>query len=149
MAHFAKIDDNNLVLQVLTVDNENATTESNGQTYLETHNNWPANKWIQTSYNTWGGQHKLGGTPFRGNFAVIGYTWDASNEIFWAPKPYASWTKNNSTASWVSPLGAEPSLTAEQTQQNLDGTHGWKYNWDEDAYQADNSTGWTLVNGLA
>jgi len=149
MAHFAKIDDSNIVLQVLTVDNENATTEAEGKTYLEANNNWPSDKWIQTSYNTWAGQHGLGGTPFRGNYACIGYTWDSANEIFWATQPYASWAKDTATASWVSPLGAKPSLTTEQSQQNLDDTHGWIYNWDEDAYQADNTTGWTLVNGLA
>jgi hypothetical protein len=148
MAHFAKIDDSKIVLQVVAVDNSNATTEANGQTYLETHNNWPAAKWIQTSYNTEAAVHKLDGTPFRGNFANIGDTYDDVNNIFWKPQPYASWTKDISTASWVPPI-AKPDMTAEQNQQNIDGTHGWIYNWDEDAYQADNTTGWTLVNGLA
>ena len=54
MAHFAKINDDNDVLTVLTVDNSNASTEAEGQAHLETHNNWPANKWIQCSYNTRG-----------------------------------------------------------------------------------------------
>ena len=143
MAHFAKIDESNVVLEVLRVNDEDASTEANGQSHLETHNNWPANLWVQTSYNTWANQHKLEGTPFRGNFACIGFTWDAANEIFWPPQPYASWTKDNATASWVSPAGAKPSLTSEQTQQNLDGTHGWIYNWNED------NQSWDLVDGLA
>lgn len=143
MAHFAKIDESNVVLEVLRVNDEDASTEANGQSHLETHNNWPANLWVQTSYNTWENQHKLEGTPFRGNFACIGFTWDAANQIFWPPQPYASWTKDNATASWVSPAGAKPSLTSEQTQQNLDGTHGWIYNWNED------NQSWDLVDGLA
>ena len=67
MAHFAKIDESNVVLQVHVVNNqdildsENNESESIGQNYLETHSNWPANLWIQTSYNTQGNQHKLGG----------------------------------------------------------------------------------------
>jgi len=143
MAHFAKIDESNVVLEVLRVNDEDASTEAAGQAHLNTHNNWPANLWVQTSYNTWANQHKLGGTPFRGNFACIGFTWDSENQIFWPPRPYASWTQDNATASWVSPAGAEPSLTSEQSQQNLDGTHGWKYNWNE------TSQSWDLVDGLA
>ena len=106
MAHFAKINDDNVVLAVLTLDdkdmlNDNGVaTESVGQSYLETHNNWPANKWIQTSYNTRRNQHAFSGTAFRGNYAGIGYTWDSSNQIFWPPKPFASWTKNTTNAEW-------------------------------------------------
>ena len=59
MAHFAKIDESNVVLEVLRVNDEDASTEADGQSHLETHNNWPANLWVQTSYNTWANQHKL------------------------------------------------------------------------------------------
>ena len=107
MAHFAKLGVNGKVIQVLTLDNKDMLNadgvedESVGQQYLETHNNWPAQMWIQTSYNTSGGQHKLGGTPFRGNYAGIGYEWDEDNQIFWPKKPYSSWVKNTSTAVGV------------------------------------------------
>jgi hypothetical protein len=80
MAHFAKISEDNKVLQVLTLNNldtinaDGQENEAVGQAYLEKHNNWPAHLWIQTSYNTSGGQHKNGGTPFRGNYAGIGYS---------------------------------------------------------------------------
>jgi hypothetical protein len=155
MAHFAKLGSNNKVIQVLTLDNSNMLNASNqedesvGQAYLETHNNWPAQMWIQTSYNTQSNQHKLDGTPFRGNYAGIGYTWDEDNNIFWAPKPYTSWVKDISDASWHSPIGDAPVLTTEQNDQNTAGTHRWTYEWDEDAYQADNTTGWSLTNLLA
>ena len=101
MAHFAKLGANGKVIQVLTLNNsdmlnaDGVEDESVGQQYLETHNNWPAQMWIQTSYNTQGGQHKDGGTPLRGNYAGIGYTWDEDDQIFWPKKPYASWVKHN------------------------------------------------------
>ncbi|BCV06239.1 MAG: hypothetical protein CM15mV129_020 [uncultured marine virus] len=95
MAHFAKLGANGKVIQVLTLDNKDMLNadgvedESVGQQYLEKHNNWPAQMWIQTSYNTVGNQHSGGGTPFRGgNYAGIGFTWDDENEIFW-PKTIA------------------------------------------------------------
>jgi len=131
MAHFAKINSNNEVLTVNVVGNENlhdangVEVESIGQAYLEKHSNWPAAMWIQTSYNTAGGVHKNGGTPFRGNYAGIGYTWDLENNIFWTIKPYASWVKHIASASWKSPIGDAPELTA----QNI--TDGAFYIWDE------------------
>ncbi len=137
MAHFAKLGANGKVIQVLTLDNKDMLNadgvedESVGQQYLETHNNWPAQMWIQTSYNTSANQHRNGGTPFRGNYAGIGYTWDEDNNIFWPKKPYPSWVKNITTAEWDSPIGDAPALTAEQTSQNEAGTHKWDYVWNE------------------
>ncbi len=155
MAHFAKISETNEVLSVLTVDNKDVLNadgveeESVGQAYLEKHNNWPAEKWIQTSYNTSGGTHKDGGTPLRGNYAGIGKIWDEDNNIFYDKKPYASWVLNTITASWHSPIGDAPALTTEQENQNTAGTHKWNYVWNESAYQADNTTGWDLTDQKA
>jgi len=137
MAHFAKINNENLVLQVLTLDNKDTLNadgvenEAIGQQYLEQHNNWPANMWIKTSYNTIENQHKLGGTPFRGNYAAIGYEWDEDNQIFWPRQPYASWVKIISEARWQSPIGDMPALTEEQENQNIANTHWWDYHWNE------------------
>ena len=120
MAHFAKIGMNGKVIGVLTCGNndmknaDGVEDESVGQQYLEQHNNWPAPMWIQTSYNTQGNVHKDGGTPLRGNYAGIGYEWDEDNQIFWPKKPFASWVKNTTTASWDSPIGDAPALTAEE-----------------------------------
>jgi hypothetical protein len=155
MAHYAKISEENKVLQVLTLDNSNALNtegqedEAIGQVYLEKHNNWPAHLWIKTSYNTIGNIHVKGGTPFRGNYAGIGFEWDKNNQIFWPKKPFTSWIKHNNSASWKSPIGDEPALTAEQTSQNEAGTHNWEYFWDEAAYQVDNTTGWVLTDYMA
>tara|TARA_Y100000310_G_scaffold277633_1_gene295507 strand:+ start:97 stop:528 length:432 start_codon:yes stop_codon:yes gene_type:complete len=136
MAHFAKLGSNSKVIQVLTLDNKNMLNadgvedESVGQYYLEQHNNWPAQMWIQTSYNTAGGIHKLGGTPFRGNYAGIGFTWDEDNNIFYGKKPFASWVLNTTDALWHSPIGDAPDLGAESE------THLYKWNesnksWDK------------------
>ena len=149
MAHFAKLGANGKVIQVLTLNNsdmlnaDGVEDESVGQQYLETHNNWPAQMWIQTSYNTSGNQHKNGGTAFRGNYAGIGYEWDEDNQIFWPKKPYASWVKNTTTAAWQSPIGDAPALTAEQTSQNEAGTHRWNYVWNESGQS------WDLTDGMA
>ena len=120
MAHFAKLGANGKVIAVLTLNNSDMLNasgvedESVGQQYLELHNNWPAQMWIQTSYNTQGGQHTSGGTPFRGNYAGIGYSWDEDDQIFWPKKPFTSWVKDVATASWKSPIGDAPALTEEQ-----------------------------------
>ena len=121
MAHFAKLGSNSKVLTVLTLNNgdmlndDGVEDETVGQQYLERHNNWPAQMWIQTSYNTSGGTHKEGGTAFRGNYAGIGYTWDEDNQIFWPKQPYTSWVKNIAEAKWKSPIGDAPDdLTDEE-----------------------------------
>jgi hypothetical protein len=139
MAHFAKLGANGKVIQVLTLDNKDMKNadgvedESVGQQYLEKHNNWPAQMWIQTSYNTLQNKHNSGDNSkaFRGNYAGIGYTWDEDDQIFWPKKPYASWVKNTTDARWQSPIGDAPELTAEQQSQNEADTHIWSYVWNE------------------
>ena len=134
MAHFAQLDSNNVVTQVIVVSNDD-TSDSNGvesegigvafcQKLMGANTNWK-----QTSYNG----------NMRVHYAGIGYSYNAELDAFVAPQPYASWTLDNATAEWVSPLGAAPTLTDEQIAA------GSLYNWDEDAYQADNTAGWTLV----
>ena len=137
MAHFAKLGSNSKVIQVLTLNNgdmlnsDGVEDETVGQQYLERHNNWPAQMWIQTSYNTSAGTHKLGGTPLRGNYAGIGYTWDEDNNIFYGKKPYPSWVLNTTTATWHSPIGDAPDdLTDEEKAARVhyvwnEGTGAW------------------------
>ena len=140
MAHFAKLGANGKVIQVLTLDNKDMLNadgiedEAVGQQYLERHNNWPAQMWIKTSYNTSGNKHNSGddSKAFRGNYAGIGYSWDEDTNIFWSKKPHASWVKNTADARWQSPIGDAPALTAEQEEQNEAETHRWNYSWNED-----------------
>ena len=151
MAHFAKLGANGKIIQVLTMDNDKMLNadgvedERVGQEWLQRHNNWPAEMWIQTSYNTVQNKHLSGddSKSFRGNYAGIGYTWDEDNQIFWPKKPYASWVKDIATASWKSPIGDAPALTAEQTSQNEAGTHRWSYDWNESGQS------WDLTDRLA
>jgi len=146
MAHFAKLGANSKVIQVLTLDNKDMLNadgvedEAVGQQYLETHNNWPAQMWIQTSYNTASNTHKSGDNSkaFRGNYAGIGYEWDEDNQIFWPKKTHESWTKNNSTASWNAPI-TYPTITDDAANPVV---WEWSITWNETAHQADNTKGW-------
>jgi hypothetical protein len=106
MSHFAKVTDGK-VTQVIVAEKE----------FFDTYVDSTPGEWIQTSYNTQGGVHKLGGTPLRGNYAGIGYIYDRTNDVFYAPKPFASWVLNNTSWTWEAPV-AMP-------------TDGKLYSWDE------------------
>jgi len=116
MAHFCKIGKGNKVLKVEVVSNDIATTEQAGADFLN--NLYGTNDiWKKTSYNTYGGIHQLDGTPFRKNFAGIGYQYDDIRDAFIPPKPYPSWVLNETTCLWEAPV-AYP-------------TDGQKYIWNE------------------
>ena len=109
MAHFAKINSSNIVVQVIVVnDNEllvdGTESEAQGINFLNATYKVDNVNWKQTSYNTHSGVHSEGGTPLRKNYAGIGYTYDASKDAFIPPKPHASWTLDNDTCNWVSPV---------------------------------------------
>ena len=99
MAHFAEIDENNIVTRVLVVDNDQ---EDRGQEFLATDLGL-GGTWIKTSYNTIAGVHSNGGTPLRKNYAGIGYTYDSVRDAFYAPKPFASWILDEETCTWNAP----------------------------------------------
>ena len=100
MAHFAEIDEQGVVLRVLVVDN---AQETDGQNFLA-NTLGLGGTWVKTSYNTVGGVHTLGGTPFRKNYAGIGYTYDSGRDAFIPPKPFASWLLNENTCLWEAPV---------------------------------------------
>ena len=106
MAHFAKVVDG-VVTQVIVAEPE----------FFQTFVDSSPGEWIQTSYNTHGGEHKLGGTPLRKNYAGIGFTYDRVKDAFIPPKPFASWLLNEDTCLWEAPV-AMP-------------TDGKLYQWDE------------------
>ena len=104
MAHFAKLGIGNKVLKVEVVSNDVALTEQAGRDFLNNIYN-TNDTWFQTSYNTYGGEHRLGGTPFRKNYAGIGYKYDQTRDAFIPPKPnYPSWSLNETTCLWESPV---------------------------------------------
>tara|TARA_R110000824_G_scaffold198625_2_gene382682 strand:+ start:204 stop:578 length:375 start_codon:yes stop_codon:yes gene_type:complete len=103
MAHFAKLGIGNKVTAVHVVSNDIATTEQTGIDFLNTLHK-TNDVWKQTSYNTYGGEHKLGGTPFRKNYAGLGDTYDQTKDAFIRPKPFNSWTLNETTCLWEAPI---------------------------------------------
>jgi hypothetical protein len=117
MASFAKIGLNNKVIAVHSVVNEvlpdsnGIEREDIGVDFLTKLHGWSI--WVQTSYNTHGGVHQLGGTPFRKNYAGIGYSYDQARDAFIPPKPFNSWILNEDTCLWEAPV-ARPELTQEQ-----------------------------------
>lgn len=102
MSHFAKIEDG-IVTTVIVAEQDFVDTQEG--------------TWVQTSYNTQGGQHRLGGTPMRKNYAGIGGVYDRTRDAFYAPRPYPSWTLNEATCIWEPPV-AYPA-------------DGKMYNWNE------------------
>jgi len=106
MAHFAKLGIGNKVVSVHVVSNDIATTEQAGIDFLNNLYN-TRDVWKQTSYNTQGGVHGLDGTPFRKNYAGIGFKYDQTRDAFIPIKPFNSWVINESTCQWEAPI-AEP-----------------------------------------
>jgi hypothetical protein len=99
MAHYAEMDTNNTVINVIAGINENE--QSGGETlYLLSTGNY----WKRTSYNTQGDVHSLDGTAFRKNYAGIGYTYDKTRDAFIPPQPYPSWLLNEDTCLWEAPI---------------------------------------------
>ena len=99
MAHYAFLDSNNIVTEVIVGKNEGEDSIDWEQHYGE----FRGQTCKRTSYNTMGGVHSNGGTPLRKNYAGIGYTYDANLDAFIPPKPFASWTLNVTTCLWESP----------------------------------------------
>ncbi len=132
MASFAKLN-NNIVERVESVvndvlkDSNGVEQEFIGIQFLKTLYNEPNAIWKQTSYNTIGGVHKLGGTPFRKNHAGIGFTYDLNRDAFVPPKPYNSWILNENTCLWNPPIDKP--------------NDGNKYIWNEEILN------WELING--
>ena len=137
MAHYAFIDDNDIVTEVIVgIDESNTDDLPEGYTSWE---DWyltqrpGASACKRTSYNTSANAHSGSGTAFRGNYAGIGFTWDETNDVFYPPQPYASWTLSSNWV-WEAPISYPDD--------------GNDYIWNENAYQADTADpkteGWEL-----
>jgi len=93
MAHYAKVS-NGIVTQVIVAEKE----------FFDTFVDNSPSEWIQTSYNTHGGVHALGGTPLRKNYAGVGFSYDKTRDAFIPPKQFESWILNDETCLWDSPI---------------------------------------------
>lgn len=127
MAHYAFLDANNTVTEVIVGKNEN---EDNID--WEAHyGNFRGQTCKRTSYNTQGGTHTLGGVPLRKNYAGIGYTYDAGRDAFIPPQPFASWQLNEDTCLWNSPTPYPSDVGTEEEPK--------RYTWDEE------TVAWVLI----
>jgi len=106
MSHYAKVL-NGIVQQVIVAEAD----------FFNTFVDTSPGEWVQTSYNTYGNEHTQGGTPLRGNYAGIGYIYDRTNDVFYAPQTYPSWVLNQTKWIWESPIPYP--------------TDGNMYSWDE------------------
>ena len=123
MAHYAFLDENNIVTEVITGKDENEGLYDWERFYA----NERGQPCKRTSLNTSGGIHTRGGTPYRKNYAGIGYTYDATRDAFIPPKPFNSWILNETTCLWEA-----PSAKPDQTKT---------YGWNEENLQ------WIEING--
>jgi len=135
MAHYAFINNKNIVTEVIVGKDENDLDDlpeefsSWESYYLSLRPQSTACK--RTSYNTRGNQHLNSGTPFRANYAGRGYIYDESNDVFYPPKPFESWILNSNWV-WEAPIPYP--------------TDGNNYIWNENLYVGDNTLGWELIN---
>jgi hypothetical protein len=113
MAHYAFLDSNNIVTDVI-VGKDEGEDEIDWEEHYGSFRNQVCKR---TSYNTYGGVHSAGGTPYRKNYAGIGYTYREDIDAFVPPQPYASWILNETTAQWEAPISMP--------------TDGKRYSWDE------------------
>jgi hypothetical protein len=143
MGHWAKIDSNNIVQEVIVIK----------ESELDTGNWGDKSKWIKTSYNTFEGKHYVPkdhqdwseessdqSKALRFRYAGVGMKYDSTNDVFYEQQPFSSWTLNTTTWMWDPPL-TTPTLTDEEM------TAGKYYEWNETLYQSDNTKGWELKNG--
>lgn len=100
MAHYAFLNANNVVTEVIVGKDEG----EDGIDWEQHYGEFRGQTCKRTSYNTIGGVHTSGGTPFRKNYAGIGYTYDAQRDAFIPPKPFSSWVLNEDTCQWDAPI---------------------------------------------
>ena len=112
MSHFAKVE-GGIVTQVIVAEQDFINSGAVGD---------PAS-WVQTSYNTYAGQHRNGGTPLRKNYAGIGMVYDSVRDAFYAPQPFPSWVLDEATCIWNAPVALPSDAGTGEPPK--------AYNWDE------------------
>jgi hypothetical protein len=133
MAYYAFLDENNIVTEVIAGINEDETDDlpDGFDSWEAWYGDFRGQTCKRTSYNTLNNAHTDSGTPFRGNYAGIGFTYDETNDVFIGTKPYNSWVVDETKWEWKAPIDKPDDSK--------------RYTWDESAYQEDNSTGWVVA----
>jgi len=140
MAHYAFLDENNIVIEVIAGRNEDEIVD--GVSDWEKHySDFRGLTCKRTSYNTYGNKHKEGKTPFRGNYAGIGYLYDPIRDAFISPSPFASWIIDDETCSWVAPV-SKPTEEGDYVWSEL------QTNWILRPEKPDASTAWLWDYGV-
>jgi hypothetical protein len=121
MAHYAFLDSNNIVTEVIAGKNEG----EDGVNWEQWYGDFRGQVCKRTSYNTIGNTHSLGGTPYRGNYAGLGYTYRADIDAFVPPQPFASWTLNPETGRWDAPTPI-PFHTVDEKCEWIEADQVWK-----------------------
>jgi outer membrane protein assembly factor BamA len=121
MAHYAFLDSNNIVTEVI-VGKDETDTSHDWETYYGDVRSVTCKR---TSYNTQGGSHTLGGTAFRKNYAGIGYSYDSTRDAFIPPKPYTSWVLNESTCLWDAPISIPTDAGENEYYEWNESTTSW------------------------
>ena len=131
MAHYAFLNDSNIVTEVITGIDEDKTDDlpDGFDSWEAWYGDFRGQTCKRTSYNTIANAHTDSGTAFRGNYAGIGYTYDTENDVFYPAKPYSKWVLDETTCLWKAPT------TCPEDDKS--------YYWNEDLYQSDNTKGWT------
>ena len=155
MAHFAEIDDSDIVQRVIVIANEDCLDEDGNESEAVgaqfcvdvTGGNTTLGHWKQTSYNTHGGKkydpetgEEIEGTALRKNYAGPGYKYDSTRDAFIGPKRFNSWKLNEDTCQWDPPV-EYPTASTPPSPEYTD-----QYEWDEELYQEDRTKGWVLVS---
>tara|TARA_R100001460_G_scaffold16215_1_gene35549 strand:+ start:212 stop:616 length:405 start_codon:yes stop_codon:yes gene_type:complete len=131
MAHYAFLNEDNEVLEVIVGKDENHPVPTPHASWEDYYASIKGKTCKRCSYNTRGGEHSLGGTPFRKNYPGPDYTYDETRDAFVGPKYFESWVLNEETCGYEAPLP----LPDDANEDN-------QYIWDEDLYQSDNTQGW-------
>jgi len=143
MAHYALLNNANIVQKVITGVDENDTNNlpsefDSWEEFYAYQTSYPKCK--RTSYNTHGNEHVVGGTAFRGNYAGVGYTYDEVNDVFYAPKPFNSWVLDSNWI-WQPPI----EIPADSNFEKDTSLPLKVYTWVDELYVVDNTQGWVLI----
>jgi hypothetical protein len=139
MAHYAFLDDTNIVIEVITGRNEDEIVGEVSD-WEKHYGDFRGLTCKRTSYNTFANQHKEGGTPFRGNYAGIGYLYDPIRDAFIPPSPFPSWIIDDATCLWIAPI-SKPTEEGDYVWSEL------QTNWILLPAKPDASTAWNWDYG--